>query len=94
MLAEDAHFLRPRVRSVIKEFLEAEMADAIGLSAERAIGSAVAASETEHPRGSRSRSGVRGKETDDTAESRARCVGRRMRSPAMKTSMRRQSNCF
>ena len=32
MMAEDADFLRPLVRSVIQEFLEAEMA---GLSARR-----------------------------------------------------------
>ena len=30
MIAEDADFLRPLVRSVIQEFLEAEMAGAIG----------------------------------------------------------------
>jgi transposase-like protein len=30
MMAEDADFLRPLVRSVIQEFLEAEMAAAIG----------------------------------------------------------------
>ena len=30
MMAEDADFLRPLVRSVIQEFLEAEMAEAVG----------------------------------------------------------------
>jgi putative transposase len=30
MIAEDADFLRPLVRSVIQEFLEAEMAGAVG----------------------------------------------------------------
>ena len=30
MMAEDADFLRPVVRSVIQEFLEAEMAEAVG----------------------------------------------------------------
>ena len=30
MMAEDADFLRPVVRTVIQEFLEAEMAEAVG----------------------------------------------------------------
>jgi hypothetical protein len=30
MMAEDGDFLRPMVRAVIEEFLEAEMAEAVG----------------------------------------------------------------
>jgi putative transposase len=30
MMAEDGEFLRPMVRAVIQEFLEAEMAEAVG----------------------------------------------------------------
>ena len=30
MIAEDGEFLRPMVRAVIQEFLEAEMAEAVG----------------------------------------------------------------
>ena len=36
MMAEDGDFLRPMVRTVIQEFLEAEMAEAVGAEKGRA----------------------------------------------------------